>query len=55
MSRFRQSRVALLIDLALLPLSTVGAILRAGVPAVCREVRNYPKYFANNWKGASWL
>lgn len=55
MSGFRRSRVAMLIDLALLPLGIVKGVLLGGVPAVCEELRRWPRDFVRNWRAAGWI
>lgn len=45
----------MLIDLALLPIIIVVGVLRGGVPAVYREIKDYPRWFWVHWKKGSWL
>ena len=54
-TRFRQSRVAMLIDLALMPFLIPYSILAHGLPDVWRELRKYPKNFRDDWKGRGWM
>lgn len=53
--RFRESRTAILIDLVLTPLLIPMAVLKGGVPATLRELKQLPGDFARNWKGRHWL
>ena len=55
MGSFRQSRVALILDLALLPLGVVIGILRGGVPAVMRELMDYHRHFKRHWNETGWI
>lgn len=55
MSGFRRSRIAMLIDLILLPIGIIKGVLIGGVPAVCQELKRLPKDFVNNWKGRGWF
>lgn len=55
MGSFRQSRVALILDLALLPLGVVIGILRGGVPDVVRELMDYPRSFKTHWNETGWF
>ena len=44
-NRFRQSRTAMLIDLALLPILIPLSIIKDGIPEVCKEIIRFPKRF----------
>jgi hypothetical protein len=45
----------MLIDLTLLPLGIVKGLLIGGVPAVCQELRQWPRDFVSNWRAAGWI
>jgi hypothetical protein len=55
MSRFRGSRIAMLIDAALLPLGILKGILIGGVPSVYQELREWPNYFFREWRNRGWI
>lgn len=55
MSGFRRSRVALLIDMLLLPLSLVVAVILHGVLPVWWQIRDLPRDVVFQWKQASWF
>lgn len=52
---FRQSRLAMLIDIALLPLGFFRAVLLAGLRAAVNDLLAFPSYVRKNWPGRHWI
>jgi len=53
--RFRESRIAILIDLLLLPVLIPVGILIGGIPDAWQELKNLPSSLKTNWKGRHWI
>lgn len=52
---FRRSRVAMILDILLIPLIIPLAILREGVPSTIRAFRSYYGAFFKTWKTRGWF
>jgi DNA-directed RNA polymerase subunit RPC12/RpoP len=55
MSGFRQSRVAMILDVVLLPIGIVKGILVGGIHDMYRELVEMPSRFRSNWRVAGWF